>query len=128
MHTYNKDNSKHRILLGELKHHIYLVKRVEIPTADTGGRIKIEFQNYDSILCEWTQMKPIEIVDGATGVPAKYIVNARIRIPYRTDIKTQDYFIKDDDNILYKIDMMVDETKDKKMLTLLLKQWEGYFE
>lgn len=124
--NYNRNKSKNRLQIPSLSQYIEIVAKYESPNVNFGGEVKIKYsQPLWCGMCEWTVRKDINLIDGNSGVPVKYIDNIRVRIPYLDLFKTKDYFvITKPDNIYYKIMKITDEENTKKWLTLELQQWK----
>lgn len=120
MYRYNYNDPRHRPLTGKMNEYVKLYKKVELLNmSDTG------LQENTGVLvwsgnAEKTLIKPETIIDGTTGIPEKYIVTTRFRIPYLYDKNpsSNDYYLEDSQNIKYKINIVIDEVGDRRFLTL----------
>lgn len=120
MYRYNWNDPRHRVLTGKMNEYVKLYKKVEIPNMTDDGLQQNEGVLVWSGNAEKTLFKTTEVVDGNTGIPEKYIQNVRFRIPYLYDKNpsTNDYYLEDSQLIKYKINIVIDETGERKILTL----------
>lgn len=120
MYRYNYIDPRHRVLTGKMTEYVKLYKTVETFNLGLGGVQQMQDVVVWTGNAEKTLPKIQEIIDGNTGIPVKYIQNTRFRIPYLYDLNpsTNDYGLEDSQGIKYKINSIIDETGDKKILTL----------